>query len=220
MTKSLDTLIKEHESLIYSIASKYSSNYPVEDLFQVGVIGLMNAHKNYNRNSNTKFSTYAYQYIFGEIINFIKKDRVIKTSKNSLQIYKLYEKANEVLSQKLKRSATFQEICAFLELEESVVYNAIKESEFALSYDSKITDEEDTTFIDNYGSDEREQIDRLLDLKEELLTLTEDERRLIELRYYQDYTQTETANILGMSQVQVSRQERHVLSKMRKNIVC
>jgi len=220
MKKDILLLIKENENLIYKIASKYSNLCPIEDLFQVGVIGLLNAYKNFNNSSGVKFTSYAYQYIFGEIINFIKKDRTIKTSKSALKIYKMYEKASEALSQKLGRKANFKEICDFLELDQSLVYYSIKESEFVLSYDSKINEEENITFIENYGTDEREKIDALLDLKKEISYLSHEEKMLIELRYFSNYTQSETANILGISQVQVSRNEKNVLAKIRKNIVC
>ena len=213
-------LIKQYEKLIYKIASKFSLKYPIEDLFQVGIIGLMNAKKNYKFDKNTKFSTYAYQYILGEMLDFIKKDRTIKVSKDSLKIYKLYEQAKEVLSQREKQIPTFSEICKFLELREEVVFESIKMSEFVLSSDACLSDDETTTFIETCGEDRRDMIDSLLDLKTELMKLPENERKLMDLRYFKDYTQSETATILGMSQVQVSRSEKHVLAKIKKNIVC
>ena len=220
MKDEIQNLINNNEKLIYKIASKYSKFYPIEDLFQVGVIGLINAYKNFKEDNNTKFTSYAYQYIFGEIINFIKKDRVIKTSKDSLKIYKLYEKSKDILSQKFNRIPLFSEVCEFIELDESIVLNAIRESEFVLSLDSKIKDDEETSFIEYYGVDYRNEIDNLIDLKNMLENLSQEDRQLIELRYYKDYTQSETANILGISQVQVSRYEKNILTKMKKNIVC
>ena len=116
MTEEMTTLVKQYERLIYKIASKFSPKYPIEDLFQVGVIGLINAKKNYKSNQGTKFTTYAYQYVLGEMLDFIKKDRTIKVSKDSLKIYKLYEQAKETLAQRKKQIPTFSEICEFLEL--------------------------------------------------------------------------------------------------------
>lgn len=220
MTEEMTTLVKQYERLIYKIASKFSPKYPIEDLFQVGVIGLINAKKNYKSNQGTKFTTYAYQYVLGEMLDFIKKDRTIKVSKDSLKIYKLYEQAKETLAQRKKQIPTFSEICEFLELDEETVYDAIKMSEYVLSTDSSLREDESTTFIETCGEDRREAIDSLLDLKIELMNLPEFERKLVDLRYFKDYTQSETATILGISQVQVSRNEKHILAKIKKNIVC
>lgn len=220
MTEEMTTLVKQYERLIYKIASKFSPKYPIEDLFQVGVIGLINAKKNYKSNQGTKFTTYAYQYVLGEMLDFIKKDRTIKVSKDSLKIYKLYEQAKEMLAQRKKQIPTFSEICEFLELDEETVYDAIKMSEYVLSTDSSLGEDENTTFIETCGEDRRETIDSLLDLKMELMNLPEFERKLVDLRYFKDYTQSETATILGISQVQVSRNEKHILAKIKKNIVC
>lgn len=220
MTEEMTTLVKQYERLIYKIASKFSPKYPIEDLFQVGVIGLINAKKNYKSNQGTKFTTYAYQYVLGEMLDFIKKDRIIKVSKDSLKIYKLYEQAKETLAQRKKQIPTFSEICEFLELDEETVYDAIKMSEYVLSTDSSLREDENTTFIETCGEDRRETIDSLLDLKMELMNLPEFERKLVDLRYFKDCTQSETATILGISQVQVSRNEKHILAKIKKNIVC
>ncbi len=220
MTEEMTTLVKQYERLIYKIASKFSPKYPIEDLFQVGVIGLINAKKNYKSNQGTKFTTYAYQYVLGEMLDFIKKDRTIKVSKDSLKIYKLYEQAKEMLAQRKKQIPTFSEICEFLELDEETVYDAIKMSEYVLSTDSSLREDENTTFIETCGEDRRETIDSLLDLKMELMNLPEFERKLVDLRYFKDCTQSETATILGISQVQVSRNEKHILAKIKKNIVC
>lgn len=220
MTEEMTTLVKQYERLIYKIASKFSPKYPIEDLFQVGVIGLINAKKNYKSNQGTKFTTYAYQYVLGEMLDFIKKDRTIKVSKDSLKIYKLYEQAKETLAQRKKQIPIFSEICEFLELDEETVYDAIKMSEYVLSTDSSLREDENTTFIETCGEDRRETIDSLLDLKIELMNLPEFERKLVDLRYFKDYTQSETATILGISQVQVSRNEKHILAKIKKNIVC
>ena len=73
-------IIESNSWLIYKIARSYSEYYNIEDLFQVGSIGLLKAYKNYDKNSNVKFSTFAYKYVFGEIISYIKKDSVFFSS--------------------------------------------------------------------------------------------------------------------------------------------
>ena len=209
--------LNETKDMIYKIASKYNKYYSTEDLFQVGVIGLMKAKKNYKINSTTKFSTYAYNYILGEIIEFIKTDRTIKVSPYILKIYKAYEKSKDYLTSELGRNVSLEEISKFMNININVLSDAIIKSEFVLSTDSKLTDE-DFTLEKVTGSDKRKEIDDLIDLKRELEKLSLEERKLIELRYFKDYTQSEVAKKLNMSQVQVSRNETKILKKMYTGI--
>lgn len=210
-------IIHENKNLIYKIASKYVGYYSMDDLVQVGVIGIIKAIDNYNDTSDAKFTTYAYKYILGEIIKYISNERMIKVSPEILKIYKSYEKANEVLTAHLGRVPSFIEICDFLGIEPAIVSDAIEKCEFSVSLESTLNDE-DYTLEKVIGSDTTRQIDELVDLKSALEKLPETERKIIELRYFRDYTQTQTAEILGWNQVQVSRYEKHILKKMKTNI--
>ena len=162
---NLETLVKEHANLIYKIANKYSGYYNVEDLFQEGVKGLNKAMNNYDVSSTTKFSTYAFKYILGEIVTYIKSDR----------------------------NPTLEEVCNFMGVNPSLVVDAINKCEFTISLESALNDE-DFTLEQILGIDNTDKIDSLIDLKTELEHLTEEERKLIKLRYFEDYTQSETAN--------------------------
>ncbi|MCI8330646.1 MAG: sigma-70 family RNA polymerase sigma factor [Bacilli bacterium] len=210
-------LIKENAKLIYKIASKYSKYYDIEDLFQEGVKGLDKARKNYDPNSNTKFSTYAFKYILGEIVSYVKNDRNIKVGNETMKLYQAYEKAQEYLTNKLNRYPTLEETCNFMGVNSSLVVDAIRKCEFTTSLESSLS-EDDFTLEQVTGIDKTDQIDTLLDLKAELENLSEEERRIIELRYFGDYTQSEIANYLNMSQVQVSRSEQKILKKIKTNI--
>lgn len=203
------TLIKESEGLIYKIASKYSMYYSIEDLYQVGSIGVIKAYKNYKKDTSVKFSTYAYKYILGEIIEFIRCDRNIKVSEEYMSLYKKYLSIRSLLTSKLEREPSFSEICSFMEIDEGVLRNVIETISF-----TKSTDESDY----DYGNDKREEIDNKILLDNELSSMDDFDRNLIEYRYYQGYTQSETADALGVSQVKVSRQEKLILSRMKSNI--
>lgn len=203
------TLIKESEGLIYKIASKYSMYYSIEDLYQVGTIGVIKAYKNYKKDTSVKFSTYAYKYILGEIIEFIRCDRNIKVSEEYMSLYKRYLSIKSMLTSKLEREPSFSEISSFMEIDEGVLRNVIETIAF-----TKSTDESDY----DYGNDKREEIDNKILLDNELSSMDEFDRSLIEFRYYQGYTQSETADALGVSQVKVSRQEKLILSRMKSNI--
>ena len=208
--------LMETKDMIYKICYKYSKYYSVEDLFQVGVIGLMKAKRNFNSNMNTKFTTYAYNYILGEIIEFIKNDRTIKVSSDTLKLYKAYEKSKDFLTNELGRNVTLEEVSKFMNVDINLLSDTIIKSEFVLSTDTKLSD--DFTLDQIAGKDTRKQIDDLIDLRDELKKLTNEERKLIELRYFKDYTQSETAEVLNMSQVQVSRNETKILKKMYSRI--
>ncbi len=210
-------IIHEHKNLIYKIASKYSNYYSMEDLFQVGVIGIIKAIDNYDRSQSAKFSTYAFKYILGEIIKFISSDRNIKVSTDILKIYKCYEKSKDCLTNKLNRTPSFYEICSFMGMEPYIVKDAIEKAEYDLSLDGVIGSDE-FALEKVIGTDLRESIDQRIDLNRELDKLSEEERKIIELRYYQDYTQSETAEYLGWNQVQVSRYENKILKKIKSNI--
>ncbi len=202
-------LIKETEGLIYKIASKYKSYYSIEDLYQVGSIGVIKAYKNYKKDSSVKFSTYAYKYILGEIIEFIRCDRNIKVSEEYMSLYKKYLSIKSMLTERLEREATFKEICTFMEIDERVLLNVIETISFTKSTDESNYD---------YGNDKREEIDNKILLDNELNNMDEFDRNIIEYRYYQGYTQSETADVLGVSQVKVSRQEKLILNKLRSSI--
>ena len=217
MNNELLSLIEANKNLIYKIALKYKNSYNIEDLYQVGVIGLIEAYKNYDRNSNTKFSSYSYMYILGNIIEFIKKDRSLKVSDNVSKLYNAYEKSKEFLTQKFQRDPTMSEISEFMKVDERVIYEIVLSKERVSSLDEKINDTE----YDNYeiiGEDNRENIDNRIVLNNSISKLNEIDKQIIKYRYYNDYTQRETAEFLNMSQVQVSRHETKALKLIKKEI--
>lgn len=209
MSEKYLTLIKESEGLIYKIASKYSMYYSIDDLYQVGSIGVIKAYKNFKRDTSVKFSTYAYKYILGEIIEFIRTDRNIRVSEEYMSLYKKYLSVKTLLTTRYGREVTFKEICSFMEIDESVMLNIIETISFTKSMDEKDYD---------YGNDKREEIDNRILLDTELSLMDDFDRQLIEYRYYQGYTQSQTADVLGVSQVKVSRQEKLILERMKSNI--
>lgn len=219
MRVPVEILIEENKNLIYKVAAKYSKYYSIDDLFQVGVIGLIKAAKNYKSNVGTKFTTYAYPYIIGEVVDYVSHDRTIKVTSDQLKIYKAYEKASDALSQKYNKIPSFSEVCEFMELPEDIVYNAILSSEYTLNLDNNPTDDETTTYYDFTGYTNVEEIDNQIDIKSEINALNEFDKKIIYCRYFKDLTQQETAKYLGISQVQVSRYEKNALQNMKKNIM-
>lgn len=202
----MDELL-EYDGLIYSIISKYPKKYDREDLYQVSMLGLIDALKHYDNNYNTKFSTFAYYYIVGEINKYIRENSSLKVSKNLVDLKNKILKTKEIISQKLGREATNLEVSLYLEIDENLVNEA-------LSYDD-VTSLEDSQFeISSYDNTSAE----ILDLKNELDELSEKEKELIYSRYYEGLTQSETSKLLGISQVQVSREESKILKKLKTRL--
>ena len=205
-------IIESNSWLIYKIARSYSEYYNIEDLFQVGSIGLLKAYKNYDKNSNVKFSTFAYKYVFGEIISYIKKDRNIIVGDEYMSIYKKYEKVKSLLISKYNREVSFSEICKFMEMDEQKLLSVIESVMFTKSVDG------DSLINYELAYDNREDIFNKVLLESELDALEPFDKSLINYRYYQGFTQSETAQALNTSQVKVSRREKMILQRIKTNI--
>ena len=205
--------ILNYEPLVYSIINQYK-NFDKEDLYQVAMMELSKAQKKYDKSFNVKFSTYAYLYILGGIKKYIRESKIIKVSKDYIKLNQSVEKAKEVMRQRLKREPTITEVSLFLEIDEDKIYDAQMASQNIKSLDYYYEDE--STDLYNYIKTEEKSLDPyFLDLKDAIMNLDEEERRIINARYFEDLTQTEVSKELGMSQVQVSRKETKILQKLK-----
>lgn len=215
---NLDNLITENSALIYSIVKRYATPSNKEDLYQVGIIGFIKAYQNYNPNYHVKFSTYAFQYILGEIKKYVTNDRLIKVGREYQKLRNQINKAKILLEQKYMRQPTDKELAQFLEVEETLIQDVKNSSYLIESLDQPINSEDDK--ISLYDSiketDENLNIDYLF-LKEEINNLPQEEQAIIKYRYYMGKTQQEVANLLGVNQVQISRNEKKILQKMKSN---
>lgn len=208
---NIEEIIKVHEKLIYKIANKFY-NYDKEDLYQVGVIGLLKALQNYKENSETKFTTYAYEYIFGEMYRLVNDSRTIKLNRDILKIYKKIEQTRYLLAQKNGAFPTNQEIALYLEIDEQIIESTIISAQSILSLDKETQEEVD--LYNKLAVQESITQEEKIDVYDSLNTLEEQERKIIDYRYFKDMTQSETAKKLGLTQVMVSRYEKKSLDKM------
>ena len=213
--KTKEELTFLYDKLIKSIVSKYSYYHDKEDLYQVGFIGLMKALKNYKKDKNTKFSSYAYFYIDGEIKEYIRTNNSIKYSKEFISLKQSYEKAKSLLSQKLEREPTMIELSQFLEIpiEKITEIEASKQS-----IESLDNNEEETSLYSYIGFNEDGYKEENIDLKTAIENLKEPDKTIIISRYLEGLTQSETSNLLGISQVQVSRKEKDALVRLRTTL--
>lgn len=216
-----ETLIIRNTALVKSIVKKFlNRGVEFDDLMQIGSLGLVKAVLGYDPKYEVRFSTYAVPMIAGEIKRFLRDDGIIKVSRSlrekSFEIFNLKEKMKE----ELKREPTIDELAIKLEMSaEDIVFamEAVRNpvSIFEPAFDD---DNSKTLLIDTMaGSNDNEMIDRIL-LKELISMLEPKERQLIMLRFYSDKTQMEIAEILGVSQVQVSRLITKTINKLKKAI--
>lgn len=192
----MDYLVDEYAPLIHSIAKKFY-NVEREDLYQAGCLGLIKAYNNYKSEFGT-FSGYAYKYIFGEMYELSVKCRNIKLNKYYLKIYKLVNQARGYLTQHLNRSVTLNDISAYLNIELSEIEYVINLTEDMFSLDDEYA---------NIQIGACDSIDETILFEESLDSLDPLSSAVMRYRYQGDYTQSETAEALGISQVKVSRIE-------------
>ena len=206
----LEDIIRGNTKLIYKIASSFYG-IEMEDLYQAGVLGLLKAYKNYKENGKTKFSTYAYDYIYGEMYTLVN-NKTIKINKDILKLYRLIEKTRFSLAQKLNHIPSNKEVASFLEMKEEVINEAIMAGKDIMSIDN----EKEMSFYETLKIDEKINVDNQILISEGLEMLSNDEKKIIKARFYEDMTQSEVAKKLAMTQVMVSRYEKKGLHKMQE----
>ena len=215
--------------LVLSVIKRFhSSNENVDDLFQIGCIGLMKAVDHFDTSLNLAFSTYAVPMITGEIRRFLRDDGMVKVSRTlKEQGYKI-SKARERLVSALGREPDMAELSRETELSAEEIAMALDanrevESIYRPIYEK---DGDELLMIDQVESTgacpgeepEKEAVLNRIVIRQLLDGLSEQDRELIELRYFESRTQSEVAKRLGMSQVQVSRAEKRILLQLRKRI--
>jgi len=219
MKENLQEVINNNSGLIYKVINKYHGYFDIDDLYQVGCIGLINAYNNYKNDHNTKFSSYAYLYILGEISKFVKENRTIKISKEYYKLYKNIVLAKEALTQKLMYEPSTYELSLFLEIDENIINDCISTVGYVDSLDRIISEDgKALSMYDMISFSKKDEFVDNLSLMEEISKLNNEEYNILNNRYFLNRTQSETAAIMGISQVQVSRNEQKILKKLRQNI--
>lgn len=218
-----EQLVEENIGLVWSLVRRFvNRGYDLEDLFQIGSIGLIKSIDKFDTSFGVRFSTYAVPMILGEIKRFLRDDGMIKVSRSLKDVAYKARLKKEELVRELDREPTISEIAAGLEMEVEEIVLAMEANTEVESLQAVIHQGEGRpiTLSDKVDQSPKEQeniMDRLL-LGELIEQLEPQERQIIMFRYFQDRTQTEIAELLGISQVQVSRIEKRILKRMRKMI--
>lgn len=219
-----EVLIEQNLGLVHHIVKRFlNRGYDTDDLFQIGVIGLIKAIDKFDPSFDVKFSTYAVPLIAGEIKRFLRDDGMVKVSRTLKENGSRVKYARERLSLRLNREPTLQEVSkeAGLTTEEVILAmeaNVQVESIYQSVYQNDGNEIYMVDQLADKGKDEQEKMLNHLVIKQLIEGLPETEQQLIRLRYYQDKTQTEVAKMLGISQVQVSRMEKKILLGLRERM--
>lgn len=215
-----DELINGNLKLVLSILRKYNNRTDnLDDLFQIGCVGLIKAIDNFDLSHEVKFSTYAVPMILGEIKRYLRDNSSLRVTRNLKDIAYKGLKAKEELTNKLNREPTVKEIADVLELNELEVIQAFEAVKDAVSMSEPIySDGGDTIYLEEQIADKKDKIgqDMSIMLKEALNKLKDKEKYIIYKRYFEGITQMELSEEIGISQAQISRIEKNCLDNMKK----
>ena len=218
---ALVKLVKENIKLVYSIAHKFNGRgIELEDLVQIGSIGLVKAIKKFDLSYDVKFSTYAVPMIMGEIKRFLRDDGPIKVSRSLKTLAAKAFAIKTRLAEETGKEPTISEIAAELGENTADLATALDAAKTPESLYTPYGDDDSLLLIDkiNGGLENEGTAINKIALSELIKKLPERERKIIILRYFKDKTQSQIAKQLGISQVQVSRLEKKILSAMRKSL--
>ncbi|QFT89492.1 RNA polymerase sigma-F factor [Bacillus sp. THAF10] len=213
-----DMIVQKNMRLVWSVVQRFMNRgYEPDDLFQIGCIGLLKSVDKFDLSYDVKFSTYAVPMIIGEIQRFIRDDGSVKVSRSLKEIANKIRKAKDELSKRYGRVPTVNEIAEFLEItaEEVVLAQEAARAPSSIHETVYENDGDPITLLDQIADHSEHRWFDKIALKEAIEELDEREKLIVYLRYYKDQTQTEVAQRLGISQVQVSRLEKKILQQMK-----
>lgn len=222
-TELKDEFIEANLRLVLSIIKKFNNRGEnINDIFQVGVIGLIKAIDNFDITQPVQFSTYAVPMIIGEVKRFLRDNSAFRVTRSLRDLAYLISQEKEKYIKEHNEDPTIDKICELVNAPKEDVVLAIDSMVTPMSiYDSVYNDGGDQIYLLDQLKNEREESETLIDnisINQMLDKLNDKERRIIERRYFLDKTQTELAEELGVSQAQISRIEKNALLKIRKKM--
>ncbi|MEK3885928.1 RNA polymerase sporulation sigma factor SigF [Bacillus sp. FSL K6-3431] len=216
-----DLLVERNVRLVWSVVQRFlNRGYEPDDLFQIGSIGLLKSVDKFDLSYDVKFSTYAVPMIIGEIQRFIRDDGTVKVSRSLKELGNKIRRAKDDLAKENGKVPTVNEIAAYLEVsrEEIVMAQDAGRSPASIHETVYENDGDPITLMDQIADQNEQKWFDNIALKEAIRELGDRERLIVYLRYYKDRTQTEVAERLGISQVQVSRIEKKILEQMKEHM--
>lgn len=216
--KSRDELICSNLGLVHSCAKRFKNRgVEYEELYSAGCVGLIKAIDNFDESRGFKISTYAVPVILGEIRRLFREGTALKVSRSIKELWMKTSAASKKFTEENGREPHISELAEILNVSEGAVTEAMCACRYPLSLTPSGDDDKGENDIP--VNPPEEQVTELLSLKQALDRLETDDKKLISLRYYKNKTQTETADALNMTQVQVSRREKKILIKIRQELL-
>lgn len=221
---ALDKLVKHNLKLVLKITYRYkNSGYNLQDLFQIGVIGLIKAIKGFDLSKDVKLSTYAVSRIIGQIRLHLRDEGIIKVSRKLKKIAKIIKHKEEELKKKWGRSPTINELVQETGYSREEIVQALEANKGTQSIFQTIYEDNgsELLLLDSLkDKTEDTNVDELnkVELVDLLKKLDKRSRKIIYLRYFEDKTQQEIGEEIGVSQVQVSRLEKKILHKLKESL--
>lgn len=216
----LDLIVKANEALAYSLVNRYkvTKREEKEDLNQVALIGLLKAIDNFDFSFQVNFSTYAVPIILGEIKKHFRDSSFLKVSRNLKDLYYQIEKEKANYLKESSKEITLDELEKRLNINRYDLVLAMESNIAPLSIEKQYESEKDSGFSleSVIGNSKNDRLVDLLTLNEAIETLTSKEKVLLNLRFYNEFSQKEVADKFNVSQVQISRIEKQVISKLKK----
>ena len=217
-----DKLVYDNTALVYSVVRRFMSwGYDINDLFQIGVIGLIKAIDKFDFSYDVRFSTYAVPMISGEIKRFLRDDGIIRISRTIKDNMRLISRANEEYMKEYGCEPGIGYLSKITGISSEDILIAMEAKRPVESMEATLGGEDNSTSYEEVISDTTDSVQNLVNkmtVRKLLDELPLQERQLMELRYYAGLTQTQIADKLGMSQVQVSRMEKKILIKLRSKM--
>ncbi|MBB5172982.1 RNA polymerase sporulation sigma factor SigF [Texcoconibacillus texcoconensis] len=213
-----DSIVQQNTRLVWSVVQRFlNRGYDPDDLFQIGCIGLIKSIDKFDLSYDVKFSTYAVPMIIGEIQRFLRDDGTVKVSRSIKESANKIRKEKDDWTKKHGRSPTIQELADALDLSPEEVVFAQEASRSLTSIHETVyeNDGDPITLQDQIADNSESHWFEKIALKDAIDHLQERERLIVYMRYYKDRTQSEVAERLGISQVQVSRLEKKILEQIR-----
>lgn len=212
-----DRTVRENIGLVHACAKHFRGRgIEYDDLFQAGCLGLVKAADHFDETRGVRFSTYAVPVILGEIKRLFRDGGTLKVGRSLKELSMRAVRESAAFAEREGRCPTVGELAETLGVEPSEAAEALGAAQMPISLTAD--DDEGGGQIDVQVEPEDDRITELLSLKQVVTELAPQDRKIIVLRYFQSHTQVETANVLGMTQVQVSRREKKILGELREKL--
>lgn len=216
-----ELLVNSNIRLVWSVVQRFiNRGYEADDLFQIGCIGLLKAVDKFDLTYDVRFSTYAVPMIIGEIQRFLRDDGTVKVSRSLKETANKVRRAKDELYKQFGRAPTIAEVADAVGITPEEVVFAQEASRSPSSIHETVfeNDGDPITLIDQIADEGVNKWFEKIALKDAISRLSEREQLIVYLRYYKDQTQSEVAERLGISQVQVSRLEKRILQTIKDQI--